>query len=166
MEQYVRIPSTEIWTEESISSTLSQVQYFWETGLFANKKDAINVCKDVMLMAQHMNKQADFSTKFLRKQKQPEESLGNYNLYSCEVQIGNNSLFVQADKLKISLLSFNTFNSLLTFNLDYCIENERWINNLIKKSILISSVSEKQRYQFFRRIYAMIDDVIKTIENS
>jgi filamentous hemagglutinin family protein len=32
-------------------------------------------------------------------------------------QIGNNSLFVQADKLKISLLSFNTFNSLLTFNL-------------------------------------------------
>jgi len=166
VEQYVSLNSTEVWTEESITSTLSQIQYFWEAGLFANKKDAINVCKDVLAMAEHMNKQADISTKFLRKKKQPDESSGNFNLYSCEVQIGNNSLFVQADKLKISLLSFNTFNSLLTFNLDYCIENERWINNLIKKSILISSVSEKQRYQFFKRIYSMIEDVIKSIENS
>jgi hypothetical protein len=82
------------------------------------------------------------------------------------VQIGNNSILVNTDKLKISLLSFNTFNSLLTFNLNYCNENEQWIQNLIKKSVLISSVSEKQRLQFFRNINKLIDKAEEQIERA
>jgi hypothetical protein len=88
---------------------------------------------------------------------------GNFKLYASEVQIGNNSLLVQTEKLKISLLSFNTFNSLLTFNLNYCLENERWIQNLIRKSVLISEVSEKHRFRFFRRMSAMVDALKKRI---
>ena len=163
VSKYVQMPSTEVWTEESISSTLSQIMYYWDAGLFSTQKDALNVCYDVIAMCEHLQKQAEMSCKFLRDSNHIENE-NNFNLYSCEVQIGNNSLFVQADKLKISLLSFNTFNSLMTFNLDYCIENERWINNLIKKSVLISSVSEKQRFQFFRRVNKMINEVIEKIE--
>lgn len=147
---YIKITCTEIWTSDTIESTLSQIKYFWEAGLFRSKADALNVIDDVMLMIEHLKKQADFGTKFSRFEEKPKPGNGTIDLYACEVQIGNNSLFIQADKVKSSYLSFNTFNSLFTFNLEYCLENERWINNLIKKSILISSVSEKQRYQFFK----------------
>jgi hypothetical protein len=55
---------------------------------------------------------------------------------------------------------------LLTFNLNYCNENEQWIQNLIKKSVLISSVSEKQRLQFFRNINKLIDKAQEEIERA
>lgn len=160
---YRNIESTEIWTEETLSSTLSQISYYWDSGLFSSKNDALAVCKDVEDMMFHLQQQAEVSSKFSRINP-PEEMPKNFNLYSCEVQIGNNSMLVQADDLKISLLSFNTFNSLQTFNLNYCLENERWIQNLIKKSSLISSVSEKQRFQFFRKVKSMIDEVKNKIE--
>lgn len=162
---YVTIPCTEIWTEETISSILSQVTYYADSGLFTTKKDALNVIGDIRLMAEHLQRQAEINTKCLRSDKDPILNQ-SFNLYSCEVQIGNNSILVNTDKLKISLLSFNTFNSLLTFNLNYCNENEHWIQNLIKKSVLISSVSEKQRLQFFRNINRLIDKAQEHIERT
>ena len=147
---YSQIACTEVWTSNTVESTLSQIKYFWEAGLFATAEDALLVIEDVLLMIEHIKKQADLGRKLSRRQEKPREGSGSFDMYACEVQIGNNSLFIQADQTKSSYLSFNTFNSLFTFNLEYCLENERWINNLIKKSILISSVSEKQRYQFFR----------------
>lgn len=162
---YVAIPCTEIWTEETISSMLSQVTYYADSGLFTTKKDAMNVLNDVRLMSEHLQRQAEINSKCLRNVKDPIHNQ-SFNLYSCEVQIGNNSILVNTDKLKISLLSFNTFNSLLTFNLNYCNENEQWIQNLIKKSVLISSVSEKQRLQFFRNINRLIDKAEEEIERA
>lgn len=147
---YNQIACTEVWTSNTVESTLSQIKYFWEAGLFESGKDAVQVIDDVLLMIEHIKKQADLGSKFSRYAEKPAPGGGTFDLYACEVQIGNNSVFIQADQTKSSYLSFNTFNSLFTFNLEYCLENERWINNLIKKSILISSVSEKQRYQFFK----------------
>jgi hypothetical protein len=148
--RYSRISSTEVWTVDTINSTLSQIKYFWESGLFESKEAALLVCDDLILMIEHLKSQADIGVKFSRTQPKPEASNHTIDLYDCEVQIGNNSLFIQADNIKSSFLSFNNFNSLFTYNLEYCVENERWINNLIKKSTLISSVSEKQRYRFFK----------------
>ncbi|MBK8845408.1 MAG: hypothetical protein IPO27_02170 [Bacteroidetes bacterium] len=162
---YNIIPATEIWTEETITSTLSQIVYYAEAGLFQNKKDAIGVCQDVRLLMQHLQHQAELGTKFLRSNKKPT-ILNNFNLYACEVQIGNNSILVVSETLKTSFLSFNTFNGLQTFNLNYCNENERWINNLIQKAMLISVVSEKQRLQFFRAVSKLIDAAQEKVERS
>jgi hypothetical protein len=152
---YNQIACTEVWTSNTVESTLSQIKYFWEAGLFETGDDAVRVIDDVLLMIEHIKKQADLGCKFSRYSEKPGADKGSFDLYACEVQIGNNSVFIQADQTKSSYLSFNTFNSLFTFNLEYCLENERWINNLIKKSILISSVSEKQRYQFFKSMISM-----------
>jgi hypothetical protein len=152
---YSQIACTEVWTSNTVESTLSQIKYFWEAGLFASAEDAVRVIDDVLLMIEHIKKQADLGCKLSRYDEKPRAGSGSFDMYACEVQIGNNSLFIQADQTKSSYLSFNTFNSLFTFNLEYCLENERWINNLIKKSILISSVSEKQRYQFFKVMHSL-----------
>jgi hypothetical protein len=159
---YIHIPSTEIWTEETIGSTLSQVQYFWESGNFRSRGDALRVLEDMELLISRLAAQAEAGGKMAINQQETAFP-GNFKLYASEVQIGNNSLLVQTEKLKISLLSFNTFNSLLTFNLNYCLENERWIQNLIRKSVLISEVSEKHRFRFFRRMSAMVDALKKRI---
>lgn len=164
-QSYSNISSTEVWNEDTINSTISQIKYFWEAGLFDSKEDAINVCNDLNLMINHIKAQADIGVKYSRLKAKPDGNSQTIDLYSSEVQIGNNSLFIQADKVKSSFLSFNNFNSLFTYNLEYCVENERWINNLIKKSILISSVSEKQRYKFFKVMLDRVKKLIELIEN-
>jgi len=41
---------------------------------------------------------------------------------------------------------------------------ELWLNNIIKKSTLISGVSEKQRYQFFKKAFNILDNLIDKIK--
>jgi hypothetical protein len=51
-----------------------------------------------------------------------------------------------------------------TSNISYCNETEIWLNNLIKKSTLISGVAEKHRYQFFRKAFRGLDNLLEKIE--
>jgi hypothetical protein len=39
---------------------------------------------------------------------------------------------------------------MVTTNTGFCDETENWLKNLIRKSIPISGVSEKQRFRFFK----------------
>ena len=69
------------------------------------------------------------------------------------------------DEQIVSYITFNTLNSLTTTNRQFCEEIEHWMKNLIKKSTLISGISEKQRFQFFNKIYKSIDLAIERIKN-
>ena len=46
-----------------------------------------------------------------------------------------------------------------TNNKAFVEENEMWVNNIMKKSILISGVNEKQRNKFFRLLQQKITDL-------
>ena len=51
-----------------------------------------------------------------------------------------------------------------TGNKNYVDETQIWLDNLIKKSVLLSGISEKQRYQFFKKIMNPVDRLIRKIE--
>lgn len=141
-ETYIEIPSVEIWTEETVSSLIKQIQFYWDSGLFKNKADALLVVEQIGLMLQQIEKQAAASSK---------KSENNFTLYNSELMIGNNTILVTMNTVKASYLSYHSFNSMITTNLNFCNETEGWLKNLIKKSTLLSGVSEKQRYQFFNK---------------
>jgi hypothetical protein len=73
--------------------------------------------------------------------------------------IGNNSILANIGSTKIAYVSNNTFNMMSTTSADFVHENELWLNNLLKKSTLISGVAEKQRNQFFR----VLRDKVETL---
>jgi hypothetical protein len=64
---------------------------------------------------------------------------------------------------KVLYLTHNTLNKIVTVNREFCDATERWIQNLIKKSNLISGVSEKQRFQFFNRMKSQLGLLEKNI---
>ena len=159
--EYKKIPSIELWNEETISTTLKQVQFCIDTGLFVKKEDAIRVISQIKEMIQLVQKQAGLSSK-------TEEAIGqekNFTLYSTEVMMSTNSILIGIGELKFAYLSFNTVNSMTTNNVYYCNEMEQWLNNMIKKSTLISGVAEKQRFQFFNTIYKRIDALMDAAGN-
>jgi hypothetical protein len=157
-DAYIRIPSTEIWTEETISGMLKQIEFYWESGLFADKETALLITDQLSLLLNYLQKQAEHSSKFIPAEgKKNAEFEGNFNLYNSEVMIGNNCVLVTAENYQASYLSYHTFNSMITTNAEYCEETENWLKNLIRKSVLMSGVAEKQRYRFFKQAQEAVE---------
>ena len=163
-ESYKNIPSIEIWTETTIQSTIKQIEYFLDSGKFKSTNDALAVCnalRDEILVIQ---KQAEKGSKFLDNENSDKSD--HYQLYFSEVEITNNCVYVNIGSLKSVYLGHFTFSTMSTFSESYCKETFYWLNNIIKKSILISGVSEKQRYQVFNKYFKTIDALKTKIENS
>ena len=159
---YCQIPSVEIWTEETISSVIKQIEFHWESGFFVEKQDALLICNQLLQMIELIQKQTEKSSKFISdKGIKNVETENNFKLYQSEVMIGTNCVLVSKGDMLSTYLSYNTLYSMTTTNADFCKETQIWLKNLIKKSILLSGVSEKQRHQFFSK---MIDSVDKLKE--
>lgn len=152
---YIDVPSIEVWSDDTLNSTLKQIEYFVESGVLADKKTALAVCDETENMIRDIQRQAEFGCKFKGEAPAPGKA-NNYTLYNSELMIGNNCILVTMGSNKAVYLSHNTFNSMVTINSSFCEETERWLRNLVKKSIPISGVSEKQRYRFFKQFYDKI----------
>ena len=161
-ELYLQIPSIEIWSEDTLNSTLKQVEYYWDSGLFNSKEDMLEVLNEISQMIKRIEWQAAHSTKF-RGEVPGASSIQNYTLYKSELMIGNNCVLIKAGGSRNTYISHNTFNVMVTTNTDFCDETEHWIKNLVKKSTPISGVSEKQRFRFFKMMYDKIAKIQERI---
>ncbi|MBN2521291.1 MAG: hypothetical protein JXB17_12335, partial [Bacteroidales bacterium] len=150
-DQYAKIPSIEIWTEVSPVSLMRQIDFFWDSGMFADKKQALDICELIRQELVMIEKQAETGKKF-QIDGSPATSENNFMFYWSEIEIGNNCIYVEIEDIKRVYLGYNTFNKLTTQNAYFSQEVENWIKNLIKKSNLLSKVSEKLRHQFFKKL--------------
>ncbi|MDF2451832.1 MAG: hypothetical protein K0S26_1336 [Bacteroidota bacterium] len=159
-QAYLKIPSTEIWTTETVQTTIKQIEYYFESGAFKEKEDCIIVLNELKKMMQAIHAFAENENK-----NEQATSVVPFNLYNSDLVIGTNCIYVNLNNSVFSYISFNTMNSLTTGNQQFCEEIEHWMKNLIKKSTLISSIAEKQRFQFFSKAYKAIDQCIERIKN-
>ncbi len=162
---YQAIPSTEIWSDETLDTTLKQIDLYWESGMFESKEVALTICTQLEKILEHLNKQAELGLKINNSGTENYSDVP-FKLYQADVMIGNNSILISMDGLKITYITFNTFNALATTSPVFCGETEVWIKNLIQKSNLISGVAGKQRYRFFNQNTAKLSKLVERIENS
>ena len=164
-QTYIQIPSIEIWHEDTIHGNLKLIEYAWDSGLFVSKEDALLVCSEYSNMLSLVEKQAGKSSKFMKEEKWAENE-GNFTLYESELQISNNHIFVTAGPARVLYLSHNTFNTMATTNTVFCNETEEWLKNLMRKSVQISGMAEKQRHMFFKKLQTKISAVASRISAS
>ncbi len=145
-KKYKQIPSTEIWTNETILTFIKQMEFCLETGLFQKKEDALKIIDVHFEMIDELRRMTEMSSK-------TNLSGIPFHLYRCDIMIGTNCIVIEkSQKPILSFISFNTLNSLSTTNEIFCNETSNWIKNLIKKSTLLSGTSEKERYKFFNEM--------------
>ncbi|MFI5171977.1 MAG: helix-turn-helix domain-containing protein [Chitinophagales bacterium] len=157
---YSQINSVEIWTEETLTSSLKQVEFFWESDLFENKDQAILVINDIRYMLDELRTDCENSYK-----NHPSKR-GQFTLFNSEVMIGNNCVLIEASDSNFKeqvFLGHNTFNNLSTHNAAFARETRLWMDNLSKKSLQLSGTAEKQRARFFKKMYEKVDALIKNI---
>jgi hypothetical protein len=157
---YAQVPSIEIWTDKTILTSVKQIEYYFESGAFQNKTDAL-------LILDHLHKTADTLQKWAEAENKDVQAGNpqNYWLYNSDLIIGTNCIHVATDMFNSSYISFNTVNSLTTTNQTFCEEIEHWIKNLIRKSNLISGTAEKQRFRFFSNMHKLISEAEERIRN-
>ena len=163
-DAYAKINSIEIWSDDTVTSTLKQIEFYWDAGAFSSKEDALKVCEELNLLFARVSKQAEMNKK-LDSSNKPVGLENSYALYHSDVMIGNNCVMSQMGEMKGAYISYHTFNVMLTTNPSFCNETDLWLKNLIRKSNLISGVAEKQRYRFFKRVDESLKKLVHKIEN-
>ncbi len=163
-KNYHKINSTEIWAPETIDSTLKQVQYYLESGLFESKESALGICEDLHQLLSKLEKEALLARKILTKDGETYSS--NLTMYQSDILLSNNSVQGFTSDRVYTYVSFNSFNSLMSYSAPFSDECSAWIEQIRVKSITLSEVSEKLRYQFFQGLRNKIKKLEEVIKNS
>jgi len=153
---YNIIPSVEIMSIENINTTLRQIEYYKETYQFKHRAELDVVYDKLHEMADHISNQAEKGYKFLPGQRS-DLSSGTYKLYVNDFIIGDNSNIVVVDNNKLSFIIHAHVNYLMINDPTYTSYHYSFVQNIIKKSILISDVGEKYRARFFYIIHDKIE---------
>ena len=149
IREYNQIPCLELWNLESINSTLSQIVYYRDAGIFANNADLDAVIHSFDRTLDHLYQQAVKGVKFM-----PGDTDVSYRspvqLYINEVVIGSNTILAEIDNAKLSFITYNVFHHLVTKDDRFNESAFRSFNNLVSRSTLISGTGEKDRNRFFK----------------
>lgn len=159
---YCKIPSTEIWTDLILNALLKQIDYYWDSGEFNSREDALDLLDEVEKEFDYMQAAAEACTKNPYA-KVPSERQGNFQVYLCDIEISNNCILIQDGLNKSAYLSTHTFNKMVTSNVIFTEETQHWMDSLLSKSTLISCIGEKQRSMFFRSAQDKITQLRKKI---
>ena len=149
LDTYNQLNSYEIWNIESLTSTLRQVEYYQDSKIFHSKEDLLLVYDALDKLFAHLEAQAERGYKFDNRDA-GQQRLGNFQLYFNEVVSGDNSILAVLDNTKICFLTHSAINFMITRDVAFCEHMYSYYQNLMRKSTLISSVSERERSRFFQ----------------
>jgi hypothetical protein len=99
----------------------------------------------------HLEEQATLGYKF-RVGDPEKKPLASYRMCFNEIIILENSILATLNESKICFLVHSVLNVMITRDVHFCEHSSRYIQNLIKKSTLISTVSERERIRFFKNL--------------
>jgi plasmid maintenance system antidote protein VapI len=151
---YNKVPSVELWSDETTSVTLKQLEFYQESGFFTNTSDAVCVFEQYIQMIHDIKEYA------AQGFKQPDIP---FTLYKNEILIADNTVLYKMDKKKTVYISHNITELLMTRHEKFSEQTEGFINNLQNRSVLISTTGEKERNKFFNRMEEKIEAVKKRI---
>lgn len=157
-----KIPTTEIWNENTLLLTMRQIEYYWIAGLFKSKDDVLNLLDKVEKWIMHLRNQAQLGYKFMLDE--PEEGIENsYTLYETELIHNDNLIIATVADKKVTYIAVNSLNLLRTTNQNYGDNVSEFLNNLISRSNLISQSGEKERNRFFNKHLYLLEELRKRI---
>lgn len=152
---YLEIPSTEIWSKDTVIGTLEQIRYGFDAGFIKDKALAVQIVEQLRYCLTDMNMYALSSKKTI-------DPTHTFNWYNCDVLGGICYLIDFGDDMKC-YNRFNTFNYLSTNDKTYCQQTKTWATSLIRRSISFSGQGEKHRNKFLYNSFAECDNLIREI---
>lgn len=153
---YNQIPSVEIWNIESMSIIFRQIDFYRDGHVFESDQDICRIYEAIEKLWDHLEQQAALGYKF--DYYDPDRKpMGRFRMYFNEVLLGDNNILAVLDGVKMCFVAHTTINFMVTRDLGFTENLFNHLQNQMKRSTLISAVSEKERAKFFRIIRERIE---------
>jgi hypothetical protein len=143
-QRYESIPSVELWSDETAIVTLKQIAFCHECGFFEDPAIVKTLYDDFRDVVQTIRVWADTGSK--------TPSGAKFTLYRNEILIGDNILLFKTNDRRIVYVAYNTMSVLTSADESFAGHIEGYINNLLNRSVMISTTGEKERSRFFNQI--------------
>ncbi|HNP22798.1 MAG TPA: hypothetical protein PKM63_15495 [Panacibacter sp.] len=156
LSYFNQLDTTELWNIETVNSTIRQIDFYNDAGFFKSKEDVWLVYDSFEKLITHIEQQAALGYKF-NQGDSSKKPLGKFSLYFNEVIILDNSMLAITDNIKTAFLIHSAINFMLTNDTHFCDNMYRHVQALMRKSTLISSVSERERSRFFKIVRDKIE---------
>jgi hypothetical protein len=161
IKYFNKVPSIEIWSMETINSTLNQIQYCREVGAFKREESIAILYEKLVALLEHVRDQAECGEKLALGQK--PYGGPQFRLYYNEAYLGHNTIMTVVDGVETVFVNHGVLNLMYTHDKDFCANTRWYFENTMKKSAPISNVNDKERSKFFNH---MLEKVSQAKANS
>ncbi|MEO6833641.1 MAG: hypothetical protein ABI169_15650 [Chitinophagaceae bacterium] len=148
IQTYTQIPTVEIWSVETINSSIRQIEYYREAGVFRKKESIDLLYEQLAALLEHVREQAEIGEKFLVGDERKNGP--KFQLFFNDAYLGHNTILTETDGLEAVFINHGVLNLMMTHDTDFCANTRRYFENTMKKSALISSVNDRERNRFFK----------------
>jgi hypothetical protein len=145
---YNKVPSVEICNTECINSTISQIEFYKDSGLFTSSKDIRTVYESLEETILHLKNEVEYGAKFMPGEN-PESKKSNFLFFYNRIILGDNTVMVVTDGVKTAFINYDVLDYMSTQDGSFCNPCYDDLHRMMKKSTLISQTGEKQRNIFF-----------------
>jgi transcriptional regulator with XRE-family HTH domain len=126
---YKRLNVHEVWSVNTLRSTLSQIEYYIDNRLVPNANDAYLLYRDVKILVRDVFKSEE---KWLE-------------LYQYELALHNNAFLVDGEQREELTLAVNSMNSLITKDKQMIKDFKDWLAMVMSRSVRLNEQSRKAK---------------------
>ncbi len=160
LEAHSRMHTIELWNLESIHSSINQIAYYREAGIFRDRKDLLAVVESFIQMIDHLQAQAVKGVKFMPGTTEVAHR-GPIQFYVNELILGNNTILLNLDDKRVSMITYSVFSYLITQDDRFAARAFDTFNTLLSRSTLVSRSGEKDRNRFFNTLRDKVNELRK-----
>ena len=155
--EHCQLETVELWNLESVNSTISQIAYYRDAGIFHSREDLIAVVDAFLLLLDHLQAQAALGCKFMPGDP---AARGSIQFYINELILGNNTILLQLDDKNISMVTYSVLHYLITEDQRFSTRAFETFQTLLSRSTLVSRSGEKDRNRFFNTLREKVNALI------
>ena len=137
---YLNIPSSEIWTDDTMTSILKLIRYHADMKDFSDSKTPSLIYEQLFNMIEKLEE-------WIKRGSKGSKDIP-YKFYINDLDIGNTFIYIKNKESSSCFFRLFTINGLNVKDKLFCDEVELWLNSIIKRSSLISEISLRDRFKF------------------
>ena len=149
--QYLQLPSEEIWSYETLFSTLYQIKYYQESGLFKNNHEFQAVMDDYDMLIEHIHEQASIG-----KKMHPIQSYlqgGEYKLYFTPLVTNDNTILFKTTRENVAWVVSQMCGVMQSDCAHWVDASQNWLETCKQNGTLLSISGNGPRNKFLRQEY-------------
>jgi len=112
-KEYAQLDSVELWNEETVRSTLRQIRYYKESGLFETEEDAQITYRAFDELLDHLQHMAELGLKSMKGESDLVKK-GSFQLFVNELILGNNTYILRLDGKTYAYINYAVLKYLAT----------------------------------------------------